>query len=326
MSDTTSSPIASPIASPTTHPVVSRTTRDLVSVVGPDAATYLQGQLSQDVAGLAVGDTTWTFVLAPQGKVDGWGRITRVADDAFEVLVDAGAGEAWEARLRRFLLRTKADITVTPEVPVLALRGEGSADVLAVIGPGGWRPAGWPAAEGFDLVVAEAAGDDAVTRLVGAGVVEVGARDLDALRIGAGVPAWGSELDADTIPATVGQWVIDASVSFTKGCYTGQELVARIDSRGGNVPRLLHRAEVQGPPPAPGTPVLVGDVEAGPVSSSAPVADGSVALVWVARAVAVEPHGSAATVAGVAARLLPPPVVAPSPSAPSVPGRVSFGR
>ena len=50
-------------------------------------------------------------MLAPQGKVDGWGRITRVADDGFEVLVDAGAGEAWEARLRRFLLRTKADIT-----------------------------------------------------------------------------------------------------------------------------------------------------------------------------------------------------------------------
>ena len=143
MSDSTPPPNASPTSTPTDHPVVVRTTRDLVAVVGPDAATYLQGQLSQDVAGLAVGDSTWTFVLAPQGKVDGWGRITRVADDAFEVLVDAGAGEAWEARLRRFLLRTKADITVTPAVPVLALRGEGSADVVAATGPDAWRPAGW---------------------------------------------------------------------------------------------------------------------------------------------------------------------------------------
>ncbi len=326
MSDTTSSPIASPIAAPTAHPVVARTTRDLVSVVGPDAATYLQGQLSQDVAGLAVGDSTWTFVLAPQGKVEGWGRITRVADDAFEVLVDAGAGEAWEARLRRFLLRTKADITVTPAVPVLALRGEGSADVVAATGPDAWRPAGWPAVDGFDLVLAGAAAEDAVTRVVGAGVVEVGAAELEALRIRAVVPAWGSELDADTIPATVGQWVIDASVSFTKGCYTGQELVARIDSRGGNVPRLLHRAEVQGPPPSPGTPVLVDDVEAGSVTSSASVEGGSVALCWVGRAVVVEPDGSPATVAGAPARVFSPPVVAPSPSAPSVPGRVSFGR
>lgn len=326
MSDTTPPLIASPTSSPTDRPVVARTTRDLVSVVGPDAATYLQGQLSQDVAGLAVGDSTWTFVLAPQGKVEGWGRITRVADDAFEVLVDAGAGEAWEARLRRFLLRTKADITVTPAVPVLALRGEGSADVVAATGPDAWRPAGWPAVDGFDLVLAGAAAEDAVTRVVGAGVVEVGAAELEALRIRAVVPAWGSELDADTIPATVGQWVIDASVSFTKGCYTGQELVARIDSRGGNVPRLLHRAEVQGPPPSPGTPVLVDDVEAGSVTSSASVEGGSVALCWVGRAVVVEPDGSPATVAGAPARVFSPPVVAPSPSAPSVPGRVSFGR
>ena len=273
-----------------------------------------------------MGDSTWTFVLAPQGKVEGWGRITRVADDAFEVLVDAGAGEAWEARLRRFLLRTKADITVTPAVPVLALRGEGSADVVAATGPDAWRPAGWPAVDGFDLVLAGAAAEDAVTRVVGAGVGEGGAAELEALRIRAVVPAWGSELDADTIPATVGQWVIDASVSFTKGCYTGQELVARIDSRGGNVPRLLHRAEVQGPPPSPGTPVLVDDVEAGSVTSSASVEGGSVALCWVGRAVVVEPDGSPATVAGAPARVFSPPVVAPSPSAPSVPGRVSFGR
>ncbi|HMS88040.1 MAG TPA: hypothetical protein PKE56_06335 [Acidimicrobiales bacterium] len=326
MSDSTPPPNASPTSNPTDHPVVVRVTRDLVAVVGPDAATYLQGQLSQDVAGLAVGDSTWTFVLAPQGKVEGWGRITRVADDAFEVLVDAGAGEAWEARLRRFLLRTKADITVTPAVPVLALRGEGSADVVAATGPDAWRPAGWPAVDGFDLVLAGAAAEDAVTRVVGAGVVEVGAAELEALRIRAVVPAWGSELDADTIPATVGQWVIDASVSFTKGCYTGQELVARIDSRGGNVPRLLHRAEVQGPPPSPGTPVLVDDVEAGSVTSSASVEGGSVALCWVGRAVVVEPDGSPATVAGAPARVFSPPVVAPSPSAPSVPGRVSFGR
>lgn len=298
--------------SPTDHPVVSRTTRDLVTVTGPDAATYLQGQLSQDVAALAVGDTTWTFVLAPQGKVDGWGRLTRVADDRFEVLVDAGAGEAWEARLRRFLLRTKAEVAVTPGVAVLALRGGGADALLTGGGPAPWRPAGWPDVEGFDLVVdgtgaGDGTGGDVLARLVTAGAVEVDAAALEALRIRAGVPAWGSELDGDTIPASVGQWVIDASVSFTKGCYTGQELVARIDSRGGNVPRLLHRLEVQGPPPPPGTVVAVGDTEAGPVTSSAAAGDGSVALAWVARAVAVEPEGTAASVAGVPARLLPPP-------------------
>jgi folate-binding protein YgfZ len=342
MSDATSETAPSPA----TSPVVACTNRDLVTVVGPDAATYLQGQLSQDVAALAAGDTAWTFVLAPQGKVDGWGRIARVADDGFEVLVDTGAGEAWEARLRRFLLRTKADITVTPGVVVLALRGQGATAVLDGLGapaaaaeppvprsddaadvagtegrpstagaPNPWRPAGWPTVDGFDLVVGAADDTDVqevMAALGDAGVAEVDATALDALRIRAGVPAWGSELDGDTIPASVGQWVIDASVSFTKGCYTGQELVARIDSRGGHVPRLLHRAEVQGPPPPPGTAVTVGDGEAGPVTSSAPAGDGSVALVWVARAVAVDPGGTPATAAGLPARLLPPPSSTPS--------------
>ena len=59
-----------------------------------------------------------------------------------------------------------------------------------------------------------------------------------------------AELDPETIPATVGQWAIDASVSFTKGCYTGQELVARIDSRGGNVPRRLRGLVLEAGPDA----------------------------------------------------------------------------
>ena len=84
--------------------------RDVVRVQGPDAVTYLQGQLSQDVAALAVGGTTWSFVLQPQGKVDAWMRVHRLADDTFRLDTDAGAGAAVEARLRRFLLRTKAEI------------------------------------------------------------------------------------------------------------------------------------------------------------------------------------------------------------------------
>ena len=309
----------------TLPPVVVRTTRDLVSVTGPDAATYLQGQLSQDVAGLAVGDTAWTFVLAPQGKVEGWGRITRTADDGFEVLVDPGAGPAWEARLRRFLLRTKAEISVTEGVAAVALRGDGATAVLTRLAantdvPDGWRPAGWPTVDGFDLVVSRHGAEGGqlpgvLARLVAAGAVEADESALEALRIRAGVPVWGSELDVDTIPASVGQWVIDASVSFTKGCYTGQELVARIDSRGGHVPRLLHRAEVQGPPPAPGSPVRVGDVETGPVTSSVAADHGSVALVWVARTVEVGPEGVKASIDGTAARLLPPPAGPPNASA-----------
>jgi folate-binding protein YgfZ len=294
--------------------VFARVQRDVVVVEGPDAAAYLQGQLSQDVAALAVGQSASTFVLAPQGKVEGWGRVTRRAPDHFEVLVDAGAGPAWEARLRRFLLRTKAEIEVRPGVDVVAVRGPGSN---AAVGAHCGRDAGWPGMDGADVVGADTDLDDVVTRLRAEGFVEANPDQLDALRISAGVPRWGAELDPDTIPAAAGQWVIDSSVSFTKGCYTGQELVARVDSRGGNVPRLLHRLVVQGPAPAPGTPVMVEGAEVGAVTSSADAFDGietdlegaqgSVALAWVARAHIAGDAGEPAEVGGHPARLLPPP-------------------
>ena len=271
------------------------TTRDVVTVSGPDAATYLQGQLSQDVAGLVVGASAPSFVLAPQGKVDGWGRVHRTADDAFEIDADAGAGAAWVARLTRFLLRTKAEISLAEGVRTLAVRGVAAPAELtgALPLPG--------AAVGYDLIDP---GDDAVAVAV-ADTTEVEAAVQEADRIRAGVPAWGAEIDDDTIPATLGQWVIDASVSFTKGCYTGQELVARIDSRGGNVPRRLVAVELDADATvAAGGAVVVDGAEVGTVTSSAP----GIALAFVARAVEVGADGVDAVVDGMAACLVPAPV------------------
>ena len=267
--------------------VVARTTRDVLTVSGPDAVTWMQGQLSQDVAGLAVGDVAWTFVLAPQGKVDGWGRVTRTADDTLRIDVDAGAGDAWSARLQRFKLRTKADVELATDVATVAVRGPRpetpGATATAVAGA---LPAGWPGTDGVDVL--DASGD-LVDALVADGATEIDEAALDALRIRTGAPRLGAELDADTIPATVGQWAIDAAVSFTKGCFTGQELVARIDSRGGNVPRRLAGLVVDGPPPAVGTQVTVDGGPAGTVTSSAPdtATGGSVALAYVPRAIDV---------------------------------------
>lgn len=276
---------------------VARTTRDRITVSGPDAASYLQGQLSQDVASLAVGASAPSFVLAPQGKVDGWGRVHRSADDTFEIDVDPGAGAAWEARLRRFLLRTKAEITVSEGVAVIEVRG-------ATV-EGGLAPLGHQVL-GADFVGWDAPGPPPGTP-EGAVVIDLEARE--ALRIRAGVPAWGAELDADTIPATVGQWAIDASVSFTKGCYTGQELVARIDSRGGNVPRHLVGLVLDGPAPAVGALVEVDGAEAGRITSSAadPSTGGAVALAFAPRSIEVGPGGVPATVGAAPAVLLPTP-------------------
>ncbi|HLT69159.1 MAG TPA: glycine cleavage T C-terminal barrel domain-containing protein [Acidimicrobiales bacterium] len=249
--------------------------RDVLRVAGPEAVDYLQGQLSQDVAGLAAGASAWSFLLQPTGKVDAWLRVTRTGDDAFVLDVDAGYGEAVVARLRRFLLRTKAEVDMLPWRAV-ALRGPG-AD--RVDGLAGLVVATWPGVAGVDVL-----GEDAA---VPAGVERATAADLASLRVRAGIPAMGAELSEATIPAEAGRHVVDASVSFTKGCYTGQELVARIDSRGGNVPRRVRGLVLPDTAGvAPGAAVVVDGDEVGRVTSVAPApGGGAVALALVKRAV-----------------------------------------
>jgi folate-binding protein YgfZ len=221
--------------------------RDVVHVRGPDAMTYLQGQLSQDVAGLPIGSAAPSFLLEPTGKVSAWLTVHRLADDGYALAVDAGFGSAVAERLARFKLRTKVEITT------------------------------------------EAAAGSAAE---GAPVDEEG-------RIAAGIPRMGAELvPGKTIPAEVGQALLDASVSFTKGCYTGQELVARIDSRGGHVPRQLRGVVVPGSTgpddlPPVGATVEVDGVAVGELTSVAwsPARGAVIGLASVGRA--VEPPADA---------------------------------
>ena len=82
--------------------------REAVRVSGPDAAAYLQGQISQDIESLADGEVAWSLVLQPTGKLDAWFRIQRVDGETFLLDIDAGHRDTLVARLRRFLLRTDA--------------------------------------------------------------------------------------------------------------------------------------------------------------------------------------------------------------------------
>ena len=228
--------------------------RDVVLVEGPDARDYLQGQLSQDVVALEVGDSAFSLLLQPQGKVDAWLRVTRTGDESYALDVEAGWGERVEARLRRFLLRTKATLRLD-QWPVA---------VHAAPGP--------DTPEGAWSVVSEL--DGTVALLGATGGLDDG--ELEVRRIAEGVPRLGRELDESTIPAATG--IVDRSVSFTKGCYTGQELVARIDARGDRVPTKLRR--ISGPAQV-GDTLVVNGREVGTVTSAA----GQVALAYVRREV-----------------------------------------
>jgi tRNA-modifying protein YgfZ len=253
--------------------------RDFVQVEGADAASFLQGQLSQDIQPLSVGDSAWSFLLQPQGKVDAWLRVTRVADDAFVLDVDEGFAEAVLTRLNRFKLRVKAELSVL-DWRCVAFRGPGAADeALTAAGASDSArafavDAEWPGIEAFDVI----GPSDSVPDSEAAASIE----QYERARIESGVPAMGRELTDATIPAESG--VVARSVSFTKGCFTGQELVARIDSRGGNVPRPLRLLRAGAVVPT-GARLVQDGRDVGVVTSSASVADGSVALALVVRAV-----------------------------------------
>jgi folate-binding protein YgfZ len=262
--------------------------RAVVRVSGPDSERYLQGQLSQDVAAaMAPGSWAWALVLAPQGKLDAFLRVYRVAPDEYLLDTDAVVVEAMVARLLRFRLRTKADVERL-DWRVLAVRGATAGQpppgtVSGPEGPVGEPPEGalalpfaWGGLRGFDLLGrAPTAPENALA---------VSRDAYEAARIEAGFPVHDAELDERTIPAEAG--LVEASVSFTKGCYTGQELVARIDSRGNNVPRRLRGLLLEGPV-APGSP-LWASKEVGRVTSVARSPErGWVALAYVGRAVEV---------------------------------------
>jgi folate-binding protein YgfZ len=239
--------------------------RDAVRVSGPEAVDFLQGQCSQDVIALKTGQSAWSWLLEPQGKVSALVRVTRAADDVVVLDTDGGFGEQLRARLTRFKLRVKADIEAL-DWQCLAVRGPEAKRV-----PDG-LDADWPGLPGVDLLGPQP--------LPPTGVPTVSLDVYQAVRIEAGVPVMGAELTDRTIPAETG--IVDRTVSFTKGCYTGQELVARIQSRGGHVPRHLRGVVLSGAAPA-GATIEVEGKKAGSLTSVGLRPGGAVGLAYVGR-------------------------------------------
>ncbi len=260
--------------------------RDVVTVEGPDAATFLQGQLSQDVAALAVGTAALTFLLEPQGRIVAILRVVRAGPDRFRLDGDAGTGAAVLARLTRYRLRTKAELDLVEGAWHAAARS------ASLPPPEGALGLPWPGLEGWDLPI-----DGGARALPGGHVVAEGA--LDGVRVAAVVPA-AQDLDERTIPAETG--LVDAAASFTQGCYTGQELVARMDSRAGSAPRTLRQVAGDGSPPEARTSMTVPATgkSAGALTTVVPTATGWSGLALVPRAVAV---GDEVDVAGAPGRV-----------------------
>ena len=231
--------------------------RDVVRVSGPDAEAYLQGQCSQDVSVLVVGGSAESLLLSPQGKVEVYLRMTRRGDQEFLLDTDGGFGPAVVARLERFRLRMKVDLEPL-DWTCLAVRGPDAAPSVTGA-PEVVLSVAWAGLEGVDLLGPSPAGGPG--GWVAGSVVAAPPEAWEAVRIEAGVPVNGRELVDGTIAAEVG--LVERTVSFTKGCFTGQELVARLDARGSKVARRLRGLVIGngpggGPIPPEAAPTLVG--------------------------------------------------------------------
>ncbi|MGE5409199.1 MAG: YgfZ/GcvT domain-containing protein [Syntrophothermus sp.] len=292
--------------------LVQRAGRAVVAVTGPDAAEYLQGQLTNDVEGLGVGEARYAALLDRKGRIQSDMRVLRPAPE--EVLLDfePGPREAVVRHLSTYSIgRDVAVADRSEETAVLSLIGPRSAEIARGGAPlpedvcerasvgGGIRCLLAGTAEGVDVLAAAEDLERLLEALLEAGAVEVSEEAAEILRIEAGRPRFGAEMGPETMPAEAG--IVERAVSFTKGCYIGQETVARLHYKG-RPNRVLRGLRLSAPAEA-GEELRLGEKVVGRLGSAAvsPVL-GPIGLAIVRRE--VEPGaGLAVGEAGVTARV-----------------------
>jgi tRNA-modifying protein YgfZ len=276
-------PYAEQRALATSAGVVDRSNRGVLRVAGADRLSWLHDLTTQDIKHLVPGAATQALVLSPHGHVE---HHLTLADDGSSVWVHAEPGTAGALLAfldsMRFMLRVEpADVTA--DFAVLSLLGPGTAGEPAA------AAVGMKDAFGADVIVARDAMAETVAGLERAGATLAGLSAYEALRIAAHRPRLGRDTDHRTIPHEVG-W-IETAVHLSKGCYRGQETVARVHNLGHPPRRLvfLHLDGSEDRLPAHGDPVTLDGAEVGFTGSAERhYEQGPIALALVKRTVPVD--------------------------------------
>jgi folate-binding protein YgfZ len=265
---------------------VARRPRAFLRVVGPEAADYLQRMVSNDVLALAPGESCEALLLTPKARVIATLRILRRSDDEFLLLTEPELGEVVRDHLRRMRFAARCELELEEHASYVLL-GQGAAvpaDAVAL-------PNDEYGAGGVEVLDARLPPE----------LVELDDIEVERRRIETGTPRFGREIDDRVLPAEAG--LVERAVSFTKGCYPGQEPIARLHYRG-HVNRSLRvlRIRASAPPPYDAGIEYEGR-SVGRVTSAA-VADGAVlALGYVREEV---PLDAEVTVEGAAATMSRP--------------------
>jgi folate-binding protein YgfZ len=240
--------------------------RGYVAVTGPEAAEFLERMVSNEVASLEPGEARPALLLTPKSRIVAPLRVVRERQEAFLLLTERGLAETVASTLLRARFAAKCEVEVKPYRGYLHLgEGEGIRN------------------DDYGVEASESWGEEQLD------AADPG--ELEPLRIEAGTPAWGRELDETVLPAEAG--LDETHVSFTKGCYPGQEPIARLHYRG-HPNRRLCVLEVAAA--SPGDEILLGEKTVGRVTSAVP----GRALGYVRREV---PDDAALQIGGAEARL-----------------------
>jgi tRNA-modifying protein YgfZ len=255
--------------------LLDRSRRGKLLATGAEAAEYLQGQLTNDVEGLGAGEGCYAALLDRKGHVQADMRVLRLAPDELWIDTEPEALETTRRHLETYKIGREVEIEeVTGARAILSLIGPGSSELSGApplpeyaserISLAGVDCLAVGTANGVDLI---AAGEDAgrlSAALVASGAPEVSTEAAEILRIESGTPRFGAEMDTGTMPAEAG--IVEAAVNFEKGCYIGQETVARLHYRG-KPNRHLRGLRLSGPAPL-GTPLKLGEKEVGRIGGS----------------------------------------------------------
>ena len=289
--------------------LIDRSDRGRVVVTGADRASYLQGLLTNDVVALKSGQGCYSAYLTAQGRMIADLHVYELGD-LMLLTMAGGVKDVVIAKLDQFIFSEDVqlgDVTETfaqiavigPEAAraVSAALGAVTADALAALPEHGNVRTEWAGGAaivtrvtdtgepGYEIFVDQPHVTALKTTLTAAAVVEAGEATSEALRIESGVPAFHRDMDEETIPLEAN--IESRAISFSKGCYVGQEVVIRVLHRGhGRVARKLVGLLVDGAEaPPPGAVIRSGDREIGRVTSStrSPALERPIALGYVHR-------------------------------------------
>jgi folate-binding protein YgfZ len=233
--------------------------RGVVRVSGEDAASFLQGVLTNDVESLGARQARYAALLTPQGKILFDFLVVRLpADSGAAFALDCSAAQAGDLAKRLGFYKLRAKVTISNE----------SAD-HCVLAYWGGEPENAPGGVVYaDPRSAELGHREILPRAKAIAIGEANLSDYEALRISLGVPRGGVDfVYGDAFPHEANMDLL-RGVDFEKGCYVGQEVVSRMKHRGGARKRIV-RVRLDGAAPPPGTPVMDGELPVGALGSSA---------------------------------------------------------